>query len=52
MALKRVKVMLVSDAILIVNNVLLTKTFDADLMIRTAAVDLSCFENNFSEIDF
>jgi hypothetical protein len=29
-----------------------SKTFDAELMIRTAAVDLSCFENNFSEIDF
>jgi hypothetical protein len=28
------------------------KFFDAELMLRTAAVHLSCFENNFSEIDF
>jgi hypothetical protein len=52
MALKQVKVMLVSDAILIMKNVFFSKTFDAELMCRTAAVHLSCFENNFSEIDF
>jgi hypothetical protein len=52
MALKRVKVMLVSDASLITKNALFSKTFDAELMIRTTAVYLSCFENNFSEIDF
>jgi hypothetical protein len=52
MALKRVKVMLVSDSILIMKNLFFSKTFDAELMLRTAAVDLSCFENNFSEIDF
>jgi hypothetical protein len=52
MALKRVKVKQVSDAILIMRNVFFPKTFDAELMIRTTAVHLSCFENNFSEIDF
>jgi hypothetical protein len=52
MALKQVKVMLVSDAILITKNALFSKTFDAELMFRTAAVHLSCFENNFSELDF
>jgi hypothetical protein len=52
MALKRVKVMLVSDAILIMKNVFFSKTFDAELMLTTAAVHLSCFETNFSEIDF
>jgi hypothetical protein len=41
-----------SDAILIMKNVFLTKTFDAELMFRTAAVHLSCYENKFSEIDF
>jgi hypothetical protein len=29
-----------------------SKTFDAELMLRTVAVHLACFENNFSEIDF
>jgi hypothetical protein len=52
MALKQVKVIQVSDAILIMKNALFSKTFDAELMLRTASVDLSCFENNFSEIDF
>jgi hypothetical protein len=52
MALKRVKVMQVSDAILIMKNALLTKTFDAEFMSRTAAVHLLCYETNFSEIDF
>jgi hypothetical protein len=52
MALKQVKVMLVSDAILIMNNAFQTQTFDAELMLRTAAVHLSCYEYNFSEIDF
>jgi hypothetical protein len=52
MALKRVKVMLVSDAILIIKNVFFSKTFDAELMLRTAAVQKTCYENNFSEIDF
>jgi hypothetical protein len=52
MALKQVGEMQVSDAILIVNNALLTKTFDAELMLRTAAVHLSCYETDFSEIDF
>jgi hypothetical protein len=52
MALKRVKVMLVSDAILFMKNALFFKTFDAELMLRTAAVHLSCYENNISEIDF
>jgi hypothetical protein len=33
MALKRVKVMLVSDAILIMKNALFFKTFDAELML-------------------
>jgi hypothetical protein len=33
-------------------NVFFSKTFDAELMFKTAAVHLSCFENNFSEIDF
>jgi hypothetical protein len=47
MVLKRL-----SDAILIMKNVFLPKTFDAELMIRTAAVYLSCCENNFFEIDF
>jgi hypothetical protein len=28
------------------------KTFDAELMLRTTAVHLSCYENNFFEIDF
>jgi hypothetical protein len=41
-----------SDAILIIKNVFFFKTFDAELMLRTAAVDLSCCENNFFEIDF
>jgi hypothetical protein len=41
-----------SDAILIMKNVFSSKTFDAELMLRTAAVHLSCYENNFSEIDF
>jgi hypothetical protein len=41
-----------SDAILIIKNVFFSKTFDAELMLRTAAVHLSCCENNFSEIDF
>jgi hypothetical protein len=52
MALKQVKVMQVSEPILIMKKALLTKTFDAELMIRTTAVHLSCSENNFSEIDF
>jgi hypothetical protein len=52
MALKRVKVMLLSDAILIMKNALFTNTFDVELMLRTAAVHLLWFENNFSEIDF
>jgi hypothetical protein len=51
-ALKRVKVIQVSDAILIMKNVFFSKTFDAELMLRTAAVHLSCYENNFSKIDF
>jgi hypothetical protein len=41
-----------SDAILIIKNVFFSKTFDAELMLRTAAIHLSCYENNFSEIDF
>jgi hypothetical protein len=41
-----------SDAILIMKNVFFSKTFDAELMLRTAAVHLSCYENNFSELDF
>jgi endonuclease/exonuclease/phosphatase family metal-dependent hydrolase len=52
MALKQVKVMLVSDAILNARNALFTKSFDAEFMLRIASVHLSCFENNFSEIDF
>jgi hypothetical protein len=52
MALKQVKVMLVCSAILIMKNAFFFKTFDPELMLRTAAVHLSCFENNFSEIDF
>jgi hypothetical protein len=32
--------------------VFFSKTFDAELMIRTATVHLLCYENNFSEIDF
>jgi hypothetical protein len=52
MALKQVKIMLVSDAILIMKNAFKTKTSDAELMLRTTAIHLSCFENNFSEIDF
>jgi hypothetical protein len=52
MALKQVKVMLFSDSILITKNVFFSKTFDAELMFGTAAVHLSCYENNFSEIDF
>jgi hypothetical protein len=56
MALKQVSCCMVlkslSDAILINKNVFFSKTFDAELMLRTAAVDLSCYENNFSEIDF
>jgi hypothetical protein len=52
MALKQVKVIQVSDSILITKNAIFTKTFDAELMLRTAAVHLLCFENNFSEIDF
>jgi hypothetical protein len=47
-----VKVMLVSDAILITKSVFFSKTFDAEFMLWTAAVHLSCSENNFSEIDF
>jgi hypothetical protein len=41
-----------SDAILIMKNEFFSKTFDAELMLRTAAIHLSCSENNFSEIDF
>jgi hypothetical protein len=41
-----------SDDILIIKNVFFFKTFDAGLMFRTATVHLSCYENNFSEIDF
>jgi hypothetical protein len=52
MALKQLKVKPVSDAILIASNAFETKTFDAELMLRTAAVHLPCFENNFSQIDF
>jgi hypothetical protein len=52
MALKQVKVIQVSDAILIMKNALFTKTFDVELMLRTAAVQKTCFENNFFEIDF
>jgi hypothetical protein len=44
--------MWLSDAILIIKNEFFSKTFDAELMLRTTAVYLSCFENNFSEIDF
>jgi hypothetical protein len=40
------------DAILIMKNVFFSKTFDAELMLRTSAIDLLCYENNFSEIDF
>jgi hypothetical protein len=50
MALKQVKVMLVSNYILIMKNAIFFKTFDAELMFRTAAVHLSCFENNFFEM--
>jgi hypothetical protein len=52
MALKQVKVMLVSDAILIMKNVFFSKTFDTELVLRTTAVHLLCYENNFFEIDF
>jgi hypothetical protein len=56
MALKRVKCCMVlkwlSDAILIMKKVFFSKTFDADIICRTTAVHLSCYENNFSEIDF
>jgi hypothetical protein len=52
MALKQVKVIQVSDAILIMKNVFFSKTFDAELMFRTAAIHLSYYENNSSEIDF
>jgi hypothetical protein len=41
-----------SDAILIMKNALFFKTFDAEIMLRIAAVHLSCYENKFSEIDF
>jgi hypothetical protein len=41
-----------SDAILIIKNVFFSKTFDAELMLRTAVVQKTCFESNFSEIDF
>jgi hypothetical protein len=41
-----------SDANLAMKNVFFSKTFDAELMLRTAAIHLSCYENNFSEIDF
>jgi hypothetical protein len=52
MALRQVKVKQVSEPILIANNALFTQNFDAELMLMTTAVHLSCFENNFSEIDF
>jgi hypothetical protein len=52
MALKQVKIILVFEPILITKDALFSKTFDAELMIRTTAVHLSCYENNFSEIDF
>jgi hypothetical protein len=56
MALKRVNCCMVlkslSDAILIIKNVFFSKSFDAELILRTAAIHLSCFENNFFEIDF
>jgi hypothetical protein len=38
--------------LVIIKNVFFSKTFDAELMLRTAALNLSCYENNFSEIDF
>jgi hypothetical protein len=41
-----------SNAISIMKNVFFSKTFDAEFMFRTAAVHLSCYENNFFEIDF
>jgi hypothetical protein len=41
-----------SDAILITKNVLLPKNSDAELILRTAAIHLLCYENNNSEIDF
>jgi hypothetical protein len=44
--------MWLSDAILIMNYALFFKTFDAELMIRTAAVHLSCYENDFFKLDF
>jgi hypothetical protein len=43
MALKQVKVMLVSEPILIMKNALSTKNFDAELMLRTTVVHLSCY---------
>jgi hypothetical protein len=52
MALKQVKVMQVSDDILIMKKIFFSKSFDAELMLRTVANHLSCYENNFSEIDF
>jgi hypothetical protein len=45
-------VLAVCSAILIMKNVFFSKTFDAELMFRTAAIHLTCYENNFSEIDF
>jgi hypothetical protein len=42
MALKQVKVIQVSDAFLIMKNALFSQNFDAELMLRTAAVHLSC----------
>jgi hypothetical protein len=51
MALKQVKVMLVSDSFLITKNALFNQNFDAELMLRTAAVYLSRCENNFFRHD-
>jgi hypothetical protein len=44
--------MQVSDAILITKNAFFPKTFDAEFMLRAAAVHLSCYENNLCKIDF
>jgi hypothetical protein len=52
MALKQVKIKKVSAPILIANKALFSQSFDAELMLRTTTVHLSCFENDFSEIDF
>jgi hypothetical protein len=47
-----IKLILLIFSAIFIANALYSQNFDAELMLRTAGVHLSCYENNFSEIDF